>query len=282
MKEQGERETADAFCTLLAGTHYENFIVASRLQSADTRRDLARIYAYCRTTDDLGDESGGDGLARLERWRGEVTGLFEGAPVVHPVLVALRETVSRCRMPAEPFLDLIEANVQDQRVSSYETWPELRSYCTNSAAPVGRMVLRVFGLSSPAAQRLSDDVCIGLQLANFAQDVGRDKAKGRCYLLQSELRTGGIEGATKAHCDRARDLLASGCELEIMAPRLLRLQLALYRLGGLAIVAAIERAGHRTDVSRPRVSAPARALTLVRACLQALWGNGHVGSVEAA
>lgn len=284
MSKRSEGEIADAFCALLAGTHYENFIVASRLQSPQTRTDLARIYAYCRTTDDLGDESGtqAQALARLERWRAEVADLFAGGAVVHPVLVALRDTVSRRRLTSEPFLALIDANVQDQRVTSYESWPELRAYCTRSAAPVGRMVLQVFGMTGPTAQRLSDDVCIGLQLANFAQDVGVDAAKGRTYLLQSDLREVGLAGATQAHCERARTLLASGCELETMAPRLLRLQLALYRLGGLAIIDAIARAGYRTDTSRPRVSAVARALTLARACLSTLLGNGHVGSIETA
>ena len=58
----------------------------------------------------------------------------------------------------------------------------------------------------------------------------------------------------RAHCERARALLASGCELEKIAPRPLRRQLSLYRLGGLAIVHAVERAHYRSDLRRPRVS----------------------------
>ena len=93
----------------------------------------------------------------------------------------------------QPFVDLIDANLQDQRVDTYEDWPALRGYCMLSAAPVGRIVLRLFDINEEAAVPLSDDVCIGLQLANFAQDVSVDKRLGRTYLLQSDIRNRGIE-----------------------------------------------------------------------------------------
>lgn len=273
---------ADAYCGELADRHYENFTVASRVLQSGLRRDLARIYAYCRTTDDLGDESGGDARERLERWRGEVLDLFAGRPPAHPVLLALRDTVARFRLPAQPFLDLIQANVQDQEVSRYATWPELRAYCMLSAAPVGRLVLRVFGVAAPQAEALSDDVCIGLQIANFAQDVSIDAEKGRCYLLQTDLERGGVARATRDHCERAEALLASGRQLETMVPWALRLQLALYRLGGLAIVDAVARLGYRTDLHRPRVSGPARLLIFARAVRQSLGRSRDAGAVEAA
>lgn len=282
MSDAFERDAADAYCRLRAGTHYENFIVAAPVTSSRVRLDLARIYAYCRTTDDLGDESGDFATARLTRWHDEVAAMFAGTEPNHPVLVALRDTVARTGLPAQPFFDLISANLQDQTVARYETWPELLAYCRWSAAPVGRMVLGVFDIRGEQAEHLSDDVCVGLQLANFAQDVSVDARKGRTYLLQSEIRSAGIEGATKAHCVRARELLASGYLLESMAPTALRFQLALYRLGGLAIVGSIERAGYRTAEQRPTVSTAAKALTLAGAALRVLRGNGHVGRTETA
>jgi squalene synthase HpnC len=263
-------EAADAYCRLLTRRHYENFSVASRFVDARTRLDLARIYAFCRTTDDLGDESpDGSATARLERWRSEVEALFAGVPPVHPVLVALQPTVERCAIPAQPFLDLIEANVQDQRVSSYQTWDELIGYCRLSAAPVGRMVLAVFGVRDPEAAPLSDDVCVGLQLANHAQDVSRDARIGRRYLVASDVVNGGIEGAVRAMVGRARALLASGVALEARVPRALRLQLALYRMGGLAICDAIEAIGYKTEEERPSVSAATKVSLVARAALLA-------------
>jgi len=273
---------ADVYCAALARRHYENFTVASRLLQESQRRDLARIYAYCRTTDDLGDESGGAARGRLARWRDDVLELFAGRRPPHPVLVALAETVARCRLSPQPFLDLIQANMQDQEVAHYATWPELRAYCMLSAAPVGRLVLGVFHIGGPAAERLSDNVCIGLQLANFAQDVRLDAGKGRTYLLQTDLAAGGVVAATHAHCERARALLSSGRDLEAFVPWPLRVQLGLYRLGGLAIIRAIARLEYRTDLRRPHVSGAAKALVLARAIGQSLRRSQDARALEAA
>jgi len=264
-------DAADAYCRTLTNRHYENFSVASRFVDAAKRRDLTRIYAYCRTTDDLGDESRpGSALPRLERWRSEVEALFAGVEAVHPVLVALAPTIERRVMPAQPFLDLIAANVMDQHVTRYPTWEELIGYCRLSAAPVGRMVLRVFGVTGDDAQRLSDDVCIGLQLANHAQDVSRDAAIGRRYLVDSEVDARGIAGAAQAMVQRARTLLASGVALEEIVPRPLRLQLALYRMGGLAICDAIQAGGYNTEHERPSVSASTKVSLVIRAAMHSL------------
>ena len=264
-------EAADAYCRMLTRRHYENFSVASRFVNAKTRRDLMRVYAYCRTTDDLGDESpDGSALVRLERWRGEVEALFAGTEPVHPVLVALAKTIERHAMPPQPFFDLIEANVQDQRVTQYRTWEELIGYCRLSAAPVGRMVLRVFGVEDARSEQLSDDVCIGLQLANHAQDVSRDAAIGRRYLVDNDVAARGIDGAAQAMVERARTLLGSGKELERRVPRPLRMQLALYRMGGLAICDAIQAIGYKTERERPSVSTSTKVSLVLRAALQSL------------
>jgi len=275
-------EGADAYCRHLSEHHYENFAVAFGLLDANVRRDLARVYAYCRTTDDLGDESGPYALARLVRWRDEVEALFRGELPNHPVLFALRETVAHRALPAQPFLDLIAANESDQRVKSYETWPQLEAYCMLSAAPVGRIVLPIFGLTGESLVRLSDDVCIGLQLANHAQDVSRDATLGRTYLLANDLRDGGVQGAVRALCVRARGLLNSGRTLESFAPFALRFQLALYRLGGLAICDEIERINYRTDSLRPTVSGVAKLGIAARALAQTVSAAGKTGNVEPA
>ncbi len=269
MSEYAELRAADAYCRILTRKHYENFLIVSGLRQGRVRRDLMRIYAYCRTTDDYGDESGGAALERLSSWRSQVDALFDGGAPVHPVLVALRDTVQQHALPRKPFDDLIDANVRDQSTARYETWESLREYCTYSAVPVGRMVLGVFGIENAQTQALSDDVCIGLQLANFAQDVTWDTAKGRSYLVEREVRESGMVGAVRAHCERARVLLASGCELERIAPAALRRQLALYRRGGLAIVRAVERAGYRSDTVRPRVSMLEKAALLLSVTLSA-------------
>jgi squalene synthase HpnC len=260
---------ADTYCRTLTKRHYENFSVASRFVDPEIRRDLMRIYAFCRTTDDLGDESpDGTALDRLARWRDELRALYDGLPPVHPVLFALAQTIERRAIPQQPFADLIEANVMDQHVNRYADWDELIGYCRLSAAPVGRMVLRVFGVTTQRAERLSDDVCIGLQLANHAQDVRRDAAIGRKYLVESDVAALGMAGAAESMVRRARSLLASGEELEGLVPRPLRLQLTLYRMGGLAICKAIEALGYQTERRRPSLSTSTKVSLVLRAAVQ--------------
>jgi squalene synthase HpnC len=271
VNELTELASADAYCRRLTNRHYENFSVISVFLPTEVRRDLTRIYAFCRTTDDFGDESQGDGMDRLTRWREEVGSCFDGAAQpIHPVLLALKVTVRTRGITRGPFMDLIEANVQDQTVSRYESWDDLRAYCMLSAAPVGRMVLTVFGVDDERARALSDDVCIGLQLANHAQDVKRDAARGRCYLPQAIIREGGVPAGVRDLTDRAEALLGSGSELERMVPIRLRAQLALYRLGGMEIVSAIRDVTYRTDLTRPIVPTPRKIALLARGIVQSV------------
>lgn len=271
---QVELAHADAFCRRLARRHYENFTVASAVLPAELRVHLARVYAYCRVTDDLGDESRSD--VRLRGWRDEVISALAGESIpTHPVLLALRETVTACAIPIEPFVDLVSANLQDQRVTTYATWADLEEYCRLSAAPVGRMVLAVLGIRGQRAEELSDSVCIGLQLANFAQDVGVDARMGRRYLPADDVKALGIHGAVRALCERAELMLEAGCELEAMTAGRLRAQLAMYRLGGMAILDAIRRASFRTDSVRPEVSTTVKARLAAEAI--ALLASDHAG-----
>ena len=49
---------AQAWCKTLATTHYENFHVAAFVLPAALRPHFHSVYAFCRTSDDLGDEVG--------------------------------------------------------------------------------------------------------------------------------------------------------------------------------------------------------------------------------
>src|SRR5271165_2413384 len=167
----------------LATHHYENFHVVSVLLPKRLHQDFYNVYAYCRSADDLGDETGdrAESLRLLAWWRQQLDAMYEGR-ATHPVFVALRPTVEQYGIPREPFADLIEAFVQDQIVSRYRNWDELFAYCRNSANPVGRLVLYLCGYSDQERQRLSDATCTALQLANFWQDVTVDLLKDRVYL----------------------------------------------------------------------------------------------------
>ena len=192
-------DEARAWCKQLAESHYENFHVASWFLPEALRPHFHSIYAYCRVSDDLGDEVGNTqvALALLAMWGRELDACYEGR-ARHPVFVALAETIRACSIPKEPFADLLTAFRQDQTVTRYETMQDVLDYCRYSANPVGRLVLYVCGYADEERFRLSDATCSALQLANFWQDVRVDNAKGRIYLPQEDMRRFGVTDQTVA------------------------------------------------------------------------------------
>ena len=191
----------------LAHSHYENFSVVSLLLPRALRQDFCNIYAFCRVADDLGDELGDRdaSAAALASLREKLLACHAGdADAV--LFVALRETLRRHAIPPEPFLDLIDAFEQDQRVTRYATYAELLDYCRRSANPVGRLVLYLSGYGDAERQRLSDATCTALQLANFWQDVRRDLLdRDRVYLPAEDMaRFGVTEADLRAGIDAGR------------------------------------------------------------------------------
>src|SRR5437867_1412486 len=161
----------------------ENFPVASLLFPRPLRPHLRSIYGFARLVDILGDEvEGSDRLAALDELERELDACYSGEPT-WPVMRVLQPTIREFSLEREPFLRLIEANRMDQRISEYQTWDDLREYCRHSADPVGRLVLGLLRRDrEPELVAASDDVCTGLQLVNFLQDVPRDLELGRIYL----------------------------------------------------------------------------------------------------
>src|SRR5205085_6251865 len=116
-------EEARAYCERLARSHYENFSVATWFLPAKLRPHFYSISAYCRISDDLGDEVGDprQSLILLNEWEEELDACYAGVPR-HPVFVALRPTILSCRIPRDPFANLLKAFRQDQTVTRYQTF----------------------------------------------------------------------------------------------------------------------------------------------------------------
>ena len=186
---------ADAreYCARLARSHYENFSVASWFLPKRLRQHFFNVYAYCRISDDLGDEVGDTqaSLALLDQWQHELDACYDGSPK-HPVFVALTETVRQFDIPKHEFSDLLTAFRQDQTVTRFETFDDVLHYCHYSANPVGHLVLYLCGYRDAERQALSDFTCTALQLANFWQDVSVDFEKDRIYLPLEDLRRFGV------------------------------------------------------------------------------------------
>ncbi len=195
--EKVSQQQALQYCRNLARGHYENFSVYSLLVPRELRQHFCNVYAYCRWSDDLADElaNAQQSLELLDWWERQLERCWQG-DAVHPVMIALAETVRKSQLSMEPFKQLLSAFRQDQTIRRYANDQLLLDYCRRSANPVGRIVLALAGVADERYFSLSDSICTGLQLANFCQDMSRDAAIGRIYLPQNRWIDHGIDEET--------------------------------------------------------------------------------------
>lgn len=243
----------------------ENFTVASALLGRRRQRHLMAIYGFARLVDDVGDEADGDRSTLLDMVEAELDCIYRGEIPGHPVMTTLAATVSECGLPAAPFRRLLEANRTDQRVTRYESFAQLLSYCQLSAAPVGELVLSVFGVATPQRVALSDRICAGLQITEHLQDIGEDWRRGRVYLPREDLVRFGCDdedlsthptSARRAliafEAQRARCLLRSGAPLARTLDVRARIAVAGFVAGGRAALEVLEGGAHQRPTHRRR------------------------------
>jgi squalene synthase HpnC len=274
------REAAFAYCEHLAKTHYENFSVATWFLPAHLKQHFYNVYAYCRISDDLGDEVGNaeQSLALLDAWEEELNACYAGTPR-HPVFVALRETIQQFGIPKHEFSDLLIAFRRDQTVTRFPTFNDVLDYCKYSANPVGHLVLYLGGYNDAERQKLSDYTCTALQLANFWQDVSVDYGKGRIYIPLEEMQrfavteddvaqrrfTPAFRELMKFEVERARDWFRRGLPLVNQIRPELALDIELFSRGGQEILNAIEAQDFNVLKSRPAISKPKKLWLVLRA-----------------
>lgn len=287
----GPSDGQEAARAVLDKAAHENFPVAPFFLPRAWRTDLMAIYGYARLVDDIGDgdlppggadarllglapERADDPLAMLDAFEADLRRVFDGAGDArgvsaaprHPLLRALRPTVRHHRLAPEPFLGLIEANRQDQRVRRYATYEELLAYCELSANPVGRLVLGITGTTSPERVRRSDAICTALQIIEHLQDVAEDLRRDRVYLPAEDMRRFGVTEADLAapsagapvraliahEAARAETLLNEGAPLVGSVHGRLKWLLAGFVAGGRAALRAVAAAGYDVLPGPPR------------------------------
>jgi len=275
-------EQARAWCRHLATTHYENFHVATWFLPRRVRPHFESIYAFSRVADDLGDEVADTetALRLLAEWRTMLAECYaRPQDSVHPVFVALRETIDATGVPEQLFADLIAAFEQDQRITHHESLESLIAYSRYSANPVGRLVLWVSGYRDEARALLSDKVCTGLQLANFWQDVVEDWERGRRYLpadamarfgvtddeIQNKRFTPQFRAMMEHLVGYAGAMLDEGSQIVRRVDAELGVTLRLFCWGGQAALGGVVAQGYNVLAQRPSVSKGTKVWLMLRA-----------------
>lgn len=265
------------YCENIAKGHYENFPVASLLLPKDKRKYVYAIYAFARAADDFADEDGIEGgvpkrLALLDEWNDKLRECYKGKSY-DPIFIALGKTVSDCKIPIEPLENLLKAFKQDVVKQRYESFSEVLDYCKNSANPVGRLLLMIFGCHNEEFFKYSDNICTALQLTNFWQDVEVDLRKDRIYIPAEDLKRFGYsynELELKQDNDKFRELMKFEVErteeifddgkklIEMTAKddnlRKLSKELKLTWLGGITILKKIKEINYNVLNTRPKIN----------------------------
>ena len=271
------------YCEKIAHSHYENFPVASRFIPKEIRKYVWAIYAFARIADDYADEPGytlAERMDNLNQWEQYLDECYNGNPT-HRVFAALAETVERFQIPIELLQNLLAAFRADVTIKRYETYEDLLAYCSNSANPVGRLLLLLFNYRSETMMQFSDSICTALQLTNFWQDVSLDLQKDRIYLPLEELEEFGYseqdlfnKKINDCFCNlmafqvrRTAQLFVEGKPLLAMVDKDLSTELKLTWNGGTKILQKIHEQNYDVLTKRPVLSKSDKLVLLFRSFL---------------
>lgn len=265
-----ELRKAYAFCNATAKAHYENFPVASYLLPSYLRRSIVAIYAFARIADDIADEGNLNQDQRLEqmtKFESKLYAIQYGKPPTDPLFIALKHTIECFNLPIQLFYDLLAAFRQDILKNRYQNFAEVKDYCHYSANPIGRLLLHLAGQATPENLLTSDNICTGLQLINFIQDIEIDLIeKNRCYIPMDDLQTYNVDltcilqrksspeykALIDKQIERAKDHCLRGMPLGQNLPGLFGLEIRFIIVCGHRI---LERLEHRSNLwQKPKLS----------------------------
>ena len=170
-----------------AGT---SFYHGMRVLPPDRRHAMYAIYAFCRIVDDIADEAGSLEEKRrgLAAWRDRIAAAYQRR-ADGPVTRVLTAAIPRFQLRADDFIAVIDGMQSDaETVVVAPDMAVLDLYCDRVASAVGRLSVRAFGDSTPAADRVAHALGRALQMTNILRDIQEDAERGRIYLPREYLR----------------------------------------------------------------------------------------------
>ncbi len=184
-----------------AANRYENFPVGSLIVPKKHRSFIVNVYNFARLADDIADEGKLNNDERLKlldlfekvlknpshyKFKNEKKNLKIEQKIINVTLMT-HLICNESPVFKNLLLKLLKAFRYDASFKPFENWDEIYNYCENSANPIGRILLELFEIpkfSNGIETKnliffMSDSICTGLQIINFAQDSKEDDFKGR-------------------------------------------------------------------------------------------------------
>lgn len=166
-------------------THSRTFGWATAFFQPEDRARVARLYAFCRVTDDIVDRSQVAGLAstRLTAWRSLSRRAYEGEVTGVDLVDAAMADARSADAPFRCVEDLLEGMEYDLGKVRVPDLDALWLYGYRVAGVIGEWMLHLFALSGDAVRvARAHDMGRALQLTNILRDVGEDMRRDRIYL----------------------------------------------------------------------------------------------------
>ena len=165
--------------------HARSFAPAARLLAREDHARVARLYALCRTVDDLADNVGGAAVAsRLARLADDLSS--EGCGGRDPLAAEARALFAAHPDGLASFAHLVSTVADDTGRTCLADEAALDAYCMGVAGTVGVMVCTLFDVS-PRWHAAAADLGRAMQLTNICRDVAEDARAGRRYLPYRDL-----------------------------------------------------------------------------------------------
>ena len=264
---------------IFAKSHYENFPVVLFTIPKEIRKHIAIVYQFARQADDIADEGNFATETRLEKLN-EYENDFNLSLTRKPkndFWLVLKNTIEKFSIEEKLFLDLISAFKQDVIKNRYETFEELLDYCSRSANPVGRILLKIFNVNNIEAITASDKICTALQLTNFYQDISIDILKNRIYVPKEKMKLFGVEEQQiknkiadenfkrllKTLLEETKIMFEEGKNIHRYIPVNFQLQMKMTILGGEKILEKISLIDYDVFNKRPKLSKKDFAIILL-------------------
>ena len=258
---------------------YENFPLWSSFYLTNLMPHLSAIYHFCRTVDDIGDYKKNIAKNKLEHIKKSIDSCFEKRCKSDDPFYPLMKTINMYNLSRENFNSLIEANNIDLNFQKHKTYQELLKYCHLSANPVGEMVLKIFGYTSKKHIYLSNQICTGLQIANFLQDTKRDSLLGRIYIPQEDLKLFNVKeddilnqksstqfrDLIKFQSIRCWELFNNGVPLINLLNGHEKIPISLFINSGKEVLKKIHDINYDTITKRPTISKASKTILTLRA-----------------
>jgi len=186
------------YCSKLTKLHAKTFYFSSHFLPQDKKNACFAVYAFCRYIDDLIDNSliktlsSADGFSKIiegvNEWRRQLKSLYNGEFIDHPIMIALKDTISKFEIPENLPNELIDGVFMDISKNRYSDFEDLKIYCYKVASVVGLMTTHIFGFKDKETNKHAIDLGIAMQMTNILRDIREDAGKNRIYIPEEEMR----------------------------------------------------------------------------------------------